>query len=176
MTYQETRNRHMQLCHKFALLRFDSLFSDLSRGEFMPLQTIYSNSLQNPEAQGTYVSELASQLKVSSPAGSRMLRSLEKKGYVERFSDENDSRSSLICLTEKGNAVRKKVFDSLCEYFDRVFERMGPEQMEQLLSLWEQIHFIMEDELRVRHRRNVHHTSHQTAAERQTNEPTNERR
>ena len=110
MTNQEIRNRHMQLCHKFALMRFDSLFSDLSRGEFMPLQTIYSNSLHNPEAQGTYVSELASQLKVSSPAVSRMLRSLEKKGYVERFSDENDRRSTLMICSPYGRQRIRKVF------------------------------------------------------------------
>ena len=167
MTDKEIRSRYMQLWHKFARLRFDSLFSELSRGEFMPLQTIYVNSLHHPEAEGTNVSELASQLRVSSPAVSRMLRSLEKKGYIERFPDKNDRRTTLIRLTEKGNAIRHQVFESLCEYFDRIFERMGTEQIEQLLSLWEQIQCIMEDELHMRQRRRTQQISHEIGKEKE---------
>ena len=101
MISKELRDRHMRMCQKFMMLRLDSLFSDLPRGEFMPLQTIYAYSLRNPGTKGIYVSELASQLKVSSPAVSRTLRSLETKGYIERSADKNDRRSTLIRLTEK---------------------------------------------------------------------------
>ena len=80
MISKELRDRHMRMCQKFMMLRLDSLFSDLPRGEFMPLQTIYAYSLRNPGTKGIYVSELASQLKVSSPAVSRTLRSLETAG------------------------------------------------------------------------------------------------
>lgn len=105
----------------------------------MPLQTIYAYSLRNPGTKGIYVSELASQLKVSSPAVSRTLRSLETKGYIERSADKNDRRSTLIRLTEKGDTVRKQVFTDICDYFDRVFDRMGPARMEQLIGLWDQL-------------------------------------
>ena len=78
MISKELRDRHMRMCQKFMMLRLDSLFSDLPRGEFMPLQTIYAYSLRNPGTKGIYVSELASQLKVSSPAVSRTLRWRQK--------------------------------------------------------------------------------------------------
>lgn len=39
MISKELRDRHMRMCQKFMMLRLDSLFSDLPRGEFMPLQT-----------------------------------------------------------------------------------------------------------------------------------------
>ena len=61
MISKELRDRHMRMCQKFMMLRLDSLFSDLPRGEFMPLQTIYAYSLRNPGTKGIYVSELASQ-------------------------------------------------------------------------------------------------------------------
>ena len=55
MISKELRDRHMRMCQKFMMLRLDSLFSDLPRGEFMPLQTIYAYSLRNPGTKGIYV-------------------------------------------------------------------------------------------------------------------------
>ena len=169
MISKELRDRHMRMCQKFMMLRLDSLFSDLPRGEFMPLQTIYAYSLRNPGTKGIYVSELASQLKVSSPAVSRTLRSLETKGYIERAADKNDRRSTLIRLTEKGDTVRKQVFTDICDYFDRVFDRMGPARMEQLIGLWDQLHTIMEDELKMRQKRNAEQTAHDRKRKKEQN-------
>ena len=169
MISKELRDRHMRMCQKFMMLRLDSLFSDLPRGEFMPLQTIYAYSLRNPGTKGIYVYELASQLKVSSPAVSRTLRSLETKGYIERSADKNDRRSTLIRLTEKGDTVRKQVFTDICDYFDRVFDRMGPARMEQLIGLWDQLHTIMEDELKMRQKRNAEQTAHDRKRKKEQN-------
>lgn len=169
MISKELRDRHMRMCQKFMMLRLDSLFSDLPRGEFMPLQTIYAYSLRNPGTKGIYVSELVSQLKVSSPAVSRTLRSLETKGYIERSADKNDRRSTLIRLTEKGDTVRKQVFTDICDYFDRVFDRMGPARMEQLIGLWDQLHTIMEDELKMRQKRNAEQTAHDRKRKKEQN-------
>ena len=44
MISKELRDRHMRMCQKVMMLRLDSLFSDLPRGEFMPLQTISAQS------------------------------------------------------------------------------------------------------------------------------------
>lgn len=150
MKSEEIRNRYMQVFHRLGRIRLGPFFRDISQAEFMPLQKIYSFSSEHPQAQGLYVSEIAAQLKVSSPAVSRTLRSLEEKELIERIPDKKDRRNTFIRLTDKGEKTREEVFSGICRYFDDVFARMGGEDMESLLNLVERLSFIMEDEIKNR--------------------------
>lgn len=147
MDSEEIRNRYMQVFHRLGRIRLDSFFRDISQAEFMPLQKIHCFSVQHPQSEGLYVSEIAAQLKISSPAVSRTLRSLEGKELIERLPDKHDRRNTFIRLTDKGEKTRQEVFSGICGYFDDVFDRMGGEDMESLLMLLERLSFIMEDEI-----------------------------
>ena len=148
MDNNDIQGQYMQIFHRFARLRLDHLFHDVSQGEFAVLQKIYRYTLEEPDSGGISVSEVASSLRVTSPAISRMIRVLEKKNYVERFESRRDRRHTLLRLTENGAAVRESTFSTLKNYFRRVSERMGPERMAQLSLLSEQLYAAMEDELR----------------------------
>ena len=51
---------------------------------------------------GVYVSQLAKELKVSSPAVSRMLGILENKGPIGRDVDKDNRRNTYVYLTQQG--------------------------------------------------------------------------
>ncbi len=53
--------------------------------------------------------DIVGQLDISKPAVSRAVRSLEKKGYIERSKDTLDRRATRILLTEKARKIRLEI-------------------------------------------------------------------
>ncbi len=53
--------------------------------------------------------ELAERLGVEPPTVTRMIRRMERCGFVERCPDPADARSFRVCLTEKGRALEEPV-------------------------------------------------------------------
>ena len=82
-----------------------------------------------------YVSDLAAAVKQPLPAVSRALRQLEQDGLIERITDPNDRRKTLVRPTEKGLDASRQVETAISRYFERVIRRIPEEQREQLFSL-----------------------------------------
>ena len=68
-------------------------------------------------------------------AVSRALRQLEQDGLIERITDPNDRRKTLVRPTEKGLDASRQVETAISRYFERVIRRIPEEQREQLFSL-----------------------------------------
>ena len=81
------------------------------------------------------VSDLAAAVKQPLPAVSRALRQLEQDGLIERITDSNDRRKTLVRPTEKGLDASRQVEAAISRYFERVICRIPEEQREQLFSL-----------------------------------------
>ena len=95
---------------------------------------------------GVYVSQLAKELKVSSPAVSRALGNLESKGLIGRDVDKENRRNTYVYLTEQGEEEIAETERLLDEKMTRVVDQMGKEDVEQLLNLWEKLVCIMEED------------------------------
>lgn len=166
MDTSEIQEKILSTTSRFHRMRFDSLFPNISRREYelmtavqdymdKPGGTENANSIEsigstgkNEGKKGICVSELAFRLKVSSPAVSRMVSMLEEKGYIGRGMDKEDRRNTYIHLTEKGRAEKAESEAALCRMMERVTLRMGKDDMQQLIMLWNQLADIMEQELR----------------------------
>lgn len=102
---------------------------------FMTLEA----TLVNIEERGTngaiYVSDLAAGVRQPLPAVSRALRQLEQEGLIERITDPNDRRKTLVRATEKGLAESRLCEAALTGYFDRVLARISKEDQERLFAL-----------------------------------------
>ena len=100
----------------------------------------------HPGDRGVYVSALAGRMRVSPPAVSRMLRGLEQRGLVDRAVDRIDRRNTYVMLTPAGEAARADTIRELDGYTRRVLERMGREDMETLIRLWNRLADVMTEE------------------------------
>ncbi len=118
----------------------------LTRGEFFVLNQMHEHLQKHPKEKGVYVSTLVGWMRVSPPAVSRMLRGLEQRGLVERVVDRADRRTTYVVLTPAGESLRTETTAWLDSYIQRVVQRMGHENMEKLLVLWNQLSDIMVDE------------------------------
>lgn len=102
---------------------------------FIMLEGVLMTIEEHGQNGTIYVSDLAAAVKQPLPAVSRALRQLEQDGLIERITDPNDRRKTLVRPTEKGLDASRQVETTISRYFERVICRIPEEQREQLFSL-----------------------------------------
>lgn len=134
----------------FRLRRFypGDIFEDISMGEFKVLEILSCCSEGRDADQGMYVSKMASMMEVSSPAVSRLLKSMEARDYIGRHVDSKDRRNTCVFITETGIKKRDECRKLAEDFLDRVINRVKPENVQRMLDLFHQMLDVMEDELK----------------------------
>lgn len=121
------------------------VYQALSNSEFFTLYSI-SEMDTDPEMHNhVRVSSLAKHMDLSLQAISKMLRSLEGKGYIARVTDPRDRRNTFILITEEGTALLASSRESYSRFSREVIARMGQQDMEQFIQLSQRCIQIMED-------------------------------
>lgn len=138
----------MRIGYQYQHLNYQTLFPEVSHGEWILLVAIKKQA-ENEEmplhSPGT--GKLAKMLSCSPPMISKMFRSLEKKGYILRKIDENDRRNTNVFLTEQGEELLETGKARMDGLFERVVEKFGEQQMDELLHSMEEFYQVMKEEL-----------------------------
>lgn len=151
MDATQAQEEFFRTMNRFRKIGFAAMAGAMTKGEFFLLMLLHKNRLANPEGKGMYVSELAHSMHVAPPAVSRTLRALEQRGLIERTVDRDDRRTTYIVLTEKGEETRSCYARQFQAYSERVFRRMGEEDMETLFRLWNRFADLLAEELSEQH-------------------------
>ncbi len=101
---------------------------------------------------GVNVSVLANCLEVSMPQVSRLLNSMENKGYIARSMNHKDRRVIYVKITDKGRLISKCAVEEYKDYMKKVTDTMGKERLQTLIDMLYELNGIM-NELRTP----VHH-------------------
>ena len=146
MEYRETEQALFRALHRFGKRNTGQIIEmdGLTQGEFFGLVMLREHLKEHPE--GMHVRELAGKARVSPPRVSRMLRDMEEKGLIERRIDRDDRRNTYIVLTEVGETARQRTTERISTFLDRVVVRMGLENVQTMIELWNQFSDILEDE------------------------------
>lgn len=78
-------------------------------------------------------------------AASKKISILEKKGLISRRNSETDRRNVYITLTDQGKMICKQEKERKHAWMEHVIERMGEEDMLQLVMLSNRMLDIMEE-------------------------------
>ncbi len=78
-------------------------------------------------------------LDLSKPAVSRALKSLEKKGYVQRIKDVNDRRASRIMLTERAMKIKPEVEFVYNEVYSIAAHGVSEEEIVYFVNLFARV-------------------------------------
>ena len=92
-------------------------------------------------------SDIGDALKLSRPAVSRMLQNLERKGYLEMKSSEEDHRYVKVKFTQAGKKLITEGLEKCGTLLERVTERMGEKEMNQFLYDYSEFCSILVDEI-----------------------------
>ena len=84
---------------------------------------------------GAGVGELAGLLDVSMPAVSKMLRNLEEKRLICRWTDPKNRRNVYVKLTEEGERVVSEASEHERIRIRQIAEALGEEDLEHLLRI-----------------------------------------
>jgi DNA-binding MarR family transcriptional regulator len=79
---------------------------------------------------GLTVSALLAILRITKQSLARVLNLLVEDGYVAQAPGYEDRRLRLLTLTEKGQALERRLFDSQRDLLTRAYRQAGPEAVE----------------------------------------------
>lgn len=90
---------------------------------------------------GLKPSEIAKYLHTSLASISVSLKRLEKQGFIEKHSDENDARTSHIYINEKGRTAIKNIQKNLFDNHKRMLCGFSEEEVKQLRAYLDRVIF-----------------------------------
>jgi DNA-binding MarR family transcriptional regulator len=82
------------------------------------------------KAEGSRLTELAAQARMTLPAMSELVDDLQRLGIVERRPDPSDRRAKLICLTESGWEAMRTARDVIADIEAEYAQHVGVERFE----------------------------------------------
>ena len=77
---------------------------------------------------------------------SRMLKTMEQKGFIERISVENDARLKKIILTEKATKQHKLILEHIKKREEKLRQGLTEAEIETFFNLIKRITANMEDQ------------------------------
>ena len=137
--------------NRFMKMHRDLCFTGLRKSEFVMLEIIEREN--GNREQGVLASDIAKRLGITAPAVSKMLRSMEEKGYVERRVEEKDRRNTRVSITPDGKEAEQQVRRQMQEFITGVIERLGEERTKELIHLMNRYTEIMQEENQNRKRK-----------------------
>ena len=124
--------RHIgQLLVQLTRLFQTDLFERLVSAGLSDARVSHTHVTAYIKADGSRLTDLADQARLTLPAMSEIVNDLQRLGIVERRPDPDDGRAKLICLTEAGwdamRTARTIIRDIEADYAHRV----GPDNFER---------------------------------------------
>ena len=114
-----------ELIHLFTRIQRINLFrniaSNLTQAETDVLMLLYFHQLDFDEP--LTIKGISNFFDIKSSSTIQFVNALERNGYVERKSDENDKRVTLVHVTDFGKKIAKKVYKDNRSIMDMIVEQ-----------------------------------------------------
>ena len=128
-----------QIMYSFGNLDFSKFLNNCSKSEYVVLSKI-DEYIVNNKVDYINVTKLSELLNVSTPAISRVLKSLESKKYIIRDIDIFCRRNTLVRLTPTGTKEVKECNGKLNGIFDNYFNELSSEEQDVFIESVEKLH------------------------------------
>ena len=123
------------------LISYIMSYSGISHSEFCLINIIKSHEADG----GVIVSDIVSEMKVTPPAVSRSLKSLEKRGFLKRETNALNHRNTTVRLTEKGDEAFSFACKVLSDAIDMVSKKIGDEKTKLFCDVMKDMTDIMSE-------------------------------
>lgn len=119
-------------------LEISKLYNDFAAKEGATLPMGLTLLTIHPE-RGTPVTKIAPRMGMEPNSLSRLLNSLEKKGFIIRERDLKDKRKVYVRLTEKGKEKRAYAFDRVKVVSERILQDIEPEKVSAFFEVIDRV-------------------------------------
>ena len=125
----------LQMFYYMKTMKISDLFSeDISFGEYVMLQLITEMSNETGITD-VWVADIVKRVEVTPQAVSKFINLAVSKGYIERFENDSDRRSSGVRITDRGRAVQSKTGEELSAFRESVFKEFSEEDLATMNGL-----------------------------------------
>jgi DNA-binding MarR family transcriptional regulator len=126
-------------------IKISRLFSeDISFAEYTMLQLI--NDIQYESGcPDVWVSDIVKRVEVTPQAVSKFINLNEQKGYLERFENVSDRRSTGIRITDLGRTVLGKTEEELAAFRTSVFSDFSEEELSMMHRLMNKLQIAVQE-------------------------------
>ena len=123
-------------------------FRELNMPEYLALHMIEkASSADAPSAGKTYLKDLAEEMQLSIRQTSKMIAELRDRGLVNWAHDGDGAEGTYVIITETGAGLIHRQEETLKDYYGRVIEKYGKDNMIRLLEMMNELETVMNDEL-----------------------------
>ncbi len=91
------------------------------------------------------ISKLSVETALHMPSVTRILQTLEERGYITRRRDNEDSRRSWVEVTQKARTVMKRAAARSNEIYEEISQKFDSRQMGELIELLDTFTKIKKD-------------------------------
>jgi DNA-binding MarR family transcriptional regulator len=86
------------------------------------------------------MSAIAQKMMHTTAAASGLVARLENLGYVVRASAREDRRKVLVCITEKGSALVRRIREEMVGNIMKIMTHLSPDEQKAWLKIYTKIH------------------------------------
>ena len=122
--------------------------ADISLGEYLVLRNIWLsnyNFFPGGREGSVKAADLSDLLELSRPAITRILNSLENRGFIVRNVNKKDRRSFAIELTETGIEAIEKANRRILGFAGKLAELLGDSETDKLIELIDRLSNILKE-------------------------------
>ncbi len=124
------------------------VFKKMSIPEYIALHNIAVDSEISDIYSGkTYLKELSEKMQLTIRQTSKLIGQLRDRGLVLWSHDGDGSEGTYVTITETGEQVLSEQEEILKEYYGKVIEKYGRENLIQLLQMMKQLETVMSSEI-----------------------------
>ena len=102
-------------------------------------------ALLNIDKEGTPSTKLGPKMGMEPRSMTRMIKSLEKNGLIEKKADKKDKRMVRLFLTESGNELRKKSRDVVIKFNEKIFETINQNELNICFKVLKEINLLIDE-------------------------------
>ncbi len=86
------------------------------------------------------MSAIAQKMEHTTAAASGLVARLQKTGYVTRAGAPDDRRKVMVCITEKGSALVRRIREEMIGNVIKVMGHLTPDEQKAWLQIYTKIH------------------------------------
>lgn len=135
----DNRLREQFFSSMMCFKKLESAFSlecEMQMNEMAILKDILGGcSLSGKSCTNLNVRKMQERLRISKPAVSYILNTLEKKNYIVRGIDADDRRKISISATPEGKEAARRSMAKCDEAWENLLQKFGEDNMRQLIDL-----------------------------------------
>lgn len=125
-------------------INVESIFEFVERTDYLFLYSIKERVEKSDCHEGVYLSEVAEYMKLSIPETSKMVKSLENKGYIIWKLDEKKERTYLV-LTNKAIELSNCQKEKMIEAYEKIISNIQEDDLAVTRCTLRKIRQLMEE-------------------------------